>query len=216
MQEAPKTREEGNDMWTLLIALGALVWLTTGPVLAWRMGRQGFDPGSWLVLGLVVGPLAIPLALMDTLWWTPPPPLVVRRAQPGAGELDALVVVSPAEEWLARAQQAIDQLGAGLRRLAVVCVLPAAGPQRDQVEVAAALRRDAEILASPTIGLAVLFGRPDDAVRRFAAAEGYEVVVDHSDTPAFGSNLERAGIRGITYRDLERMVFSSPDLVAIA
>jgi hypothetical protein len=203
-------------MWTLLIALSAIAWLAVGPVLAWWMGRRGFDPGSWLVLGLAVGPLAVLLALMDTAWWTPPPPLVVRRAQSGVGELDALVVVSPAGERLERARQAIDGLGADLRRLAVVCVLPAGGPRRDQVEVAAVLRRDAEILASPTIGLAVLFGRPDDAVRRFAVAEGYDVVVHPFETPAFSSKLEQAGLRGVTDRDLERLVRSSPDLVATA
>jgi hypothetical protein len=124
-----------------------------------------------------------------------------------------MVVVNRAEDWLERAREAIDGLAGCVHRLAVVCVLPAGGPRYDEVEAVAALLGDAEMLASPTTGFAVLFGRPED-VAHFAVAEGYDIVVHPFDTAAFNATLEQVGIGGVGYGDADRLIFTPPDLVA--
>jgi hypothetical protein len=80
------------------------IWIGIGLLLALVMGRHGHDPFAWWLLGTLLGPLAIPLALSpngakpsgrsssvpecrvgvrSTCWsaWTAPPRLVPRSSR---------------------------------------------------------------------------------------------------------------------------------------
>jgi hypothetical protein len=47
---------------TALLAL-AVIWVGVGLLLALVMGRRGHDPFAWWLLGTLLGPLALPLAI---------------------------------------------------------------------------------------------------------------------------------------------------------
>jgi hypothetical protein len=73
-------------------ALGALaaVWVGVALLLALVMGRHGHDPFAWWLLGTLLGPLALPLAVSaqrrrgGRVW-------LVRAGRPGRGPVDVLV-----------------------------------------------------------------------------------------------------------------------------
>lgn len=200
-------------MWFVLIAIGALAWMACGPGLAWWMGRRGFDPGSWFAVGLLFGPAAVLLAVLDTRQPIATPPVVLRRPESAPGTLDALVVVDGTSESWDRRQRAIRGLRAGLRRLTVVRVLSGGGPRLDEAEAAAQLCLYGEAF-EPKAGLALLFGRTDDAVSRYAVDEGYDVVV-HASDERLVATLRRRGLQSVT-GDAGQPELSVSDLHAVA
>ena len=79
-----------SDSVFLAVLLG--VWLLTGLLLAVVLGRRGHDPFGWLVLGTLMGPVAIFLALdavehdEQDVVEVVAPPVVIRH-----GQVDVLV-----------------------------------------------------------------------------------------------------------------------------
>jgi membrane-associated phospholipid phosphatase len=49
---------------TTALAIVMLIWSLIGTAAAWIMGRRGHDWLTWWVLGTVLGPLVVPLALV--------------------------------------------------------------------------------------------------------------------------------------------------------
>ena len=71
---------------TALLALAA-TWVGVGLLLIWVMGGHGHDPFAWWLLGTLLGPLALPLAISaerrrgDQAW-------LVRAGRPGRGRVE--------------------------------------------------------------------------------------------------------------------------------
>ncbi len=109
-----------------LMLLVVIAWLLTGITLALVLGRRGHDRFNWLVLGTVLGPLAVALAV-DSWWWREE-----RRAEVLAptgpahtwNDVDVLVGFDGSPESRAALRQAIELLGPRLGRLTLAAVVP--------------------------------------------------------------------------------------------
>ena len=162
------------------IVLGVIVWLSIPPLLSRAMMRRGYDGGSWLVVGLLLGPVGVALAALEVFYDAPDAPRILQAGLTGPGDLSILVVLDGNAATL-RPTAVLAELSPHLRRLGLAHVLPRGGPQLDERWAEQALRRTAIGLAQPE--LALLFGRPDVAIADHAAAGGYDIVVTaHPDS----------------------------------
>ena len=75
-----------------------VTFVCIGLVLAIVMGRLGHSPFAWGLLGLVLGPIAMLLALVEVRserpWWT----RLVASGDPGSGPVDVLVGIDGSPE----------------------------------------------------------------------------------------------------------------------
>jgi hypothetical protein len=110
-------------MKTLLVALIGIGWIGCGPFLAWFMSKRGHGALSWLAVGLVAGPSALAIALLERRGWAPPLPEVVVRGKDGRGAVNILVVVDDADV-VPVARPLVEWFGCCVGRLTVARVLP--------------------------------------------------------------------------------------------
>lgn len=170
---------------TTVVFVVAGAWIAVGLSLALVMGRRGFSPATWLLLGVGLGPLVFPLALWSL---REAGDVHVRRAVTGGGEgagaVDVLVGIdgSSAAEDALRAVRRIMGPAIGRLTLATVIDLDAASSARRwESEERAEAALDALAASSsgpgPRPGTVVLAGSPATALVGYAAAQGYEVLV---------------------------------------
>lgn len=146
-------------------------WAATAAVLWAVMTRRGHDGGTWVVIGLVLGPFAVPPAVVVARRAARRPPIVVTEGAPrdSAAVTVALVLVDPEAPCGWEAQAAAVGATGDLVELAVVV-------DRDTLDVAAregalrkarhALTAVAKALPGPTPRQVILEGRADAAVIR--------------------------------------------------
>ena len=164
----------------VMIVLGVVVWLSIPPLLSRAMRRRGYDGDSWLVVGLLLGPVGVALATLEVLYDVPEGPRVLGAGLTGKGEVSILVVLE-ADSPTRPPTAALAEVSPYLRRLGLAQVLPKGGPRVDERQAEQTLRRAAMGLDHPEIAL--LFGRPDLAIAAHAAAGAYDVVVTaHADS----------------------------------
>jgi hypothetical protein len=164
----------------VLFPLIAAGWLAIGVVAAAVMHRRGHDTFAWGVLFLFLGPLALPLAISSDRHPPPQPDAPTR-----GGRLDLLVAHDGSREATAALQAAMDLVGPYVTSVTVTCVLDleAASTVRGrdtQRETQARLDAVAHRLAAATsapVDTTILFGEPTQALQRFAAEHGYELIV---------------------------------------
>jgi hypothetical protein len=86
------------------------------------MGRLGHSPFAWGLLGLVLGPIALLLALVEVRnerpWWT----RLVASGDPGSGPVDVLVGIDGSPESTAATSAALELFGDRVGRLTLVAV----------------------------------------------------------------------------------------------
>jgi hypothetical protein len=169
----------------LIVALAG--WLGFSAVLSGVMAQRGYDRTPWLVVSLLLGPVALVLVVNELLEANPRRPETIKRAQPGSGEVDMLIILAGDEVGAARL--AMDAFGHRLHRVVVARVLPYDGPTDLEAAAVHRLRRDAMTLARPSTGLAVLFGPPASAIADFAVEYGFTVVVTERDTRGLAARL---------------------------
>ncbi|MFN2555540.1 MAG: hypothetical protein ABR592_01485 [Nitriliruptorales bacterium] len=170
----------------ILLPLGVLTWLLVGPSLAWLMRRRGYDPFPWLLLGLMGGPLAVILAFGKLAWPTSDCPRVLAPGHVQQGNLDVLVNLDPSPRSVDAAAKALTHLRPWLRTLGLTRVLPRGGGRLAERRNAAELGRDAAALGVPGAHLVLLFGRPEQALRQYAATVNCTLVVA-TGRPGLGS-----------------------------
>lgn len=168
---------------TLMLVLAGAVWLAVGAVLAVVMGRRGYDPFVWWLLGTVLGPLAIVLAVVPRDRRRQRPS-VHHGGGPSRGRVDLLVGLDGSAHAAAALQAALDLFGDRLRRLALVTVLPLDDSAQRRLDKSAALEHQEDVAATLVqAGRAArprivrLSGRPADELERLAINEGYDVMV---------------------------------------
>lgn len=161
---------------TQVLVIMAAVWVTIGLVLAVVMGRRGYDPWVWLVLGAVLGPLSIPFVIARVR----PVTIAGRPRTEFAAGLDdkvaVLVGIDGSPESMAAARGVQDLLGSRLGRVTLVTVIP--------FDAAAIVEREAEETlcqaeASFPAGRAqrlLLQGFPAHELREHAKAGGYDTI----------------------------------------
>jgi hypothetical protein len=107
--------------FTLFLSLLMATFACIGVVLGVVMGRLGHGAWGWGLLGLVLGPIALILALMavkDEHPWS----RLVARGAPGSGPVDVLVGIDGSPESSAATFAALDLLGDRVGRLTLVAI----------------------------------------------------------------------------------------------
>jgi nucleotide-binding universal stress UspA family protein len=181
----------GMSATTALLTLAA-IWVGVGLLLALVMGRHGHDPFAWWLLGTLLGPLALPLAVSaehrrEKWAW------LVRAGRPGHGPVDVLVGLDGSAEATAALAAALELLGPRLGRLTLVTVLEldaSVEHDRAQARARAELERQGRLVQlrlstgqhGPDDGrrvprLVLLTGHPAEALSRLAAEGGYDLLV---------------------------------------
>lgn len=169
------------------------LWVLTGAVLALVMRRRGHDLTAWLVLGVVFGPFAVPLASRQVRRALAVRPLTVARGRPSSGHLDVLVGIDGSAEAYRAAEDAVAAFGPSLGRLTLAAVMDTdeslsrldpdnaaiwgedrRHEDRCRAHLAEAARRLGDAVEPTTV---VLSGDPVEALERFAVAEGADFVV---------------------------------------
>ena len=164
-------------MSLLFIAAG---WLGLGVVAVVVMHHRGHDTFAWAVLFIVLGPLALPLAVSSDRHRPPEP---VSPTHPG--RLDVLVADDGSSEAAAALESVLDLLGSEMTSLTVAAVVDleaasTARGQETQRETQArldALVGDIAVAIKAPVDTVILFGEPSHALQHFAADHGYELIV---------------------------------------
>lgn len=162
-----------------LVAFLAFVlppWIVIGLATGITMGRRGHELLPWIALGVVMGPLAIPLGIEARRRRAEDKMLTPGR--PGAGSVDVLVGIDGSEGSIA-ALRAIERLlGPRVGRLTLAHVLDydeATSPEHelDEAAAAAALNEAAARVPGYDPGTVLLAGPPAKALIRHASEGGY-------------------------------------------
>lgn len=175
------TSEVGYVDATLMLVLVGVAWLLIGIVVAIVMGRRGFHAWTWLVVGVALGPLAVPLAMSATRRTPPTLFRAVSEGMAGPGEVDVLVGLDGSDESRAALTSAVDLFGTRIGRLTLAAVVDrdtaeTPGLWEDEARAAACLEEMSGIVTTPPPGTVLLEGSAAQALMGYASSEGYEVV----------------------------------------
>lgn len=168
-----------SDSLSLVVAIAA-AWAATGLALSIVMGRRGHNGFGWLVLGTLLGPSAVVLAVDarrhdEQLRPSPLPDRVPARA--GTGPVDVLVGFDGSPESVAAVDAVVRLLGARLGRLTVATVVPYGDIVAEREHLASkGLRQVTWHTGRVAPELEVLHGRPAAALRQHAVEGGYELI----------------------------------------
>jgi hypothetical protein len=173
-----------------LVVLSVIVWLSIPPLLSRAMVRRGYDGGSYVVVGVLFGPLAVLFATMDVLCDVRDPPRILDRGRTGHGDLSVLVVTG-GEPTISPPAVTLAGRGSPLRRLGLVRVLPKGGPLLSERQAERTPRQAAVAVDHPE--LALLFGRPEVVIPHYAAARGYDIVFTPEPDPILSACLKAIG-----------------------
>jgi nucleotide-binding universal stress UspA family protein len=175
---------------TLLMGTFACI----GFVLAIVMGRLGHSSYAWGLLGLLLGPIALLLALVEVRnerpWWT----RLVASGDPGGGPVDVLVGIDGSPESAAATTAVLELLGGRVGRLTLVAVTDlddSYAGREERVRLHGELERQAEavrawleeregpVQARQTVvpELKLTAGRPAATLDTIAAEDGYDLLV---------------------------------------
>jgi hypothetical protein len=132
---------------TAFLSLLMATFACIGFVLAIVMGRLGHSPFAWGLLGLLLGPIALLLALVEVRnerpWWT----RLVASGDPGSGPVDVLVGIDGSPESAAATTAALQLLGDRVGRLTLVAVTEvddSTAGHRERARLREELERQAE------------------------------------------------------------------------
>jgi nucleotide-binding universal stress UspA family protein len=182
----------GMSATTALLTLAA-TWLGVGLLVAFVMGRNGHDPFAWWLLGTILGPLVVPLAVSAERRGAERP-RQLRAGVPGRGPVDVLVGVDGSAEAAAALATMLDLLGSRIGRLTLAAVTDLDASVEHDRQLALArmqLQRQAETVQAWLSGqprtpdedgpgipdLVLLAGHPAAALQRLAIEGGYDLLV---------------------------------------
>jgi nucleotide-binding universal stress UspA family protein len=188
---------------TTALLMVAAICLSTGLLFGLAMGRYGYDPFAWWLLGTVLGPLAIPIAL-SAVHRPQETPRVVKEGVAAAGPVDLLVGVDGSPQAAAALTVALELVGSRLGRLTLVAVTSledSVERRRREAWLRAELERQSAAACSWLAAhglvpagtrrepeLMLCAGRPAQVLRRLAAEGGYDLLV----IGARGTGLSKA------------------------
>ena len=179
---------------TAFLALLMVTFVCIGLVLAIVMGRLGHSPFAWGLLGLLLGPIALLLALVEVRnerpWWT----RLVASGDPGSGPVDVLVGIDGSPESAAATTAALELLGDRVGRLTLVAVTEvddSTAGREERARLREELERQAEAVRAwlqerdgsaqaklkVTPELQLMSGPPARTLDTIAAEDGYGLLV---------------------------------------
>jgi hypothetical protein len=175
--------------FTVFLLLLMVTFLCIGFVLAIVMGRLGHSAFAWGLLGLVLGPIALLLALLSVRNGRPSWSRLVAGGYPGSGPIDVLIGIDGSRGSAAAATAALDLLGDRVGRLALVAVTAiddSVAGREEQARLQAELERQAQALhaqrgrarsgrAEQTVTPALVMrsGQPAAVLDQMAVEDGY-------------------------------------------
>jgi nucleotide-binding universal stress UspA family protein len=179
--------------FTVFLALFMATFACIGLVLALVMGRLGYSPFAWGLLGLLLGPIALLLALVevrnDRPWWT----RLVASGDPGSGPVDVLVGIDGSPESATATTAALELLGGRVGRLTLVAVTDlddSYAGREERVRLQGELERQAEAVRAwlrerdgpvreqmVVPELKLMAGPPATTLDTIAAEDGYGLLV---------------------------------------
>jgi nucleotide-binding universal stress UspA family protein len=171
-------------MTILLLALLG-VWFLSGLGAAFVMGRRGYDPWSWGVLGALFGPAVVPLSIV---WHhrrrRTPEERVLHVGATGPGSIKVLVGIDGSGESLGAADGVVELLGDRLASLTLATVVDFDQADAMHQTRGGVFEHGAQaLLDEATVGVAgahpttvVLTGRPSDALVGYAKRHEIDLV----------------------------------------
>jgi nucleotide-binding universal stress UspA family protein len=164
---------------SLFIILG--VFIAIGVIVSVFMGRRGHNPFAWLMLGCILGPLVIPVAAVAVHEERMRQRWEVVSGTSAGGAVDVLVGIDGSPEAEAALRAATQLFGPVVGRLTLASVedFDSAGsrtPLEIETRATVTLERVASSVEAQRPNAIILTGRPADALMRYAADEGYEVI----------------------------------------
>ncbi|MEM9035900.1 MAG: universal stress protein [Actinomycetota bacterium] len=179
-------------------AVGVLLWMVVGLGVAVWQRRRGHHLLTWMVLGLVFGPLAAVLAV-DAERGLGDAQRVAGGSDERVGPVDVLIGVDGSERAVAAARSALALFGDRIGRVLLVRVIDretAIDPQLGRSRAVEDLERDLQALAVPGASSVVVPGRADKILSELAVAQGYDVVV----VGAKGAGMSERFLGGVARR----------------
>ena len=177
-------------MELLLFAI-APVWIILAIVASAVMTARGYDRTSWLVVGILFGPVVWAFVAMERVWPEARTADQLARGEVGAGEWSVLVVVDAGTG--VGVHDFLRAFDTGVRRLGLARVLPFDGAKMDE-DAAAEHLLELSQRVRPRPELALLFGRARTAVSEYASSGGFDVVISDHDVPGLAEALSAPGI----------------------
>jgi nucleotide-binding universal stress UspA family protein len=161
-----------------------VAWVALGLVVGWVMGRRGFEPYTWTLIGVVLGPIAVVIAVA---WLVRPPSWEPQLLRPGdapragdgrgADAVDVLVAWDGSPEAHAALRAVGSLLGDRVGRLTFARVVAFDAPpdivHAAETDLEAACDA-ADVGRSPSTVL--LRGQPAVALKDYAHRLGYDVL----------------------------------------
>lgn len=156
-------------------------WVLCGVTTGFVMRRRGHDLVSWLLIGAVLGPFVIPLAVERTTLERSTD-TVVRVGEHTPGPLDLLVGLDGSPESGRALESAMRFFGTTASTITLATVVDYDAPDSDMFqsivgEAQAMLDEAVAALDRPDVATKVLFGKPDRALADFATTTGKELIV---------------------------------------
>jgi nucleotide-binding universal stress UspA family protein len=163
----------------LFIFLG--VWVTIGIVASIFMGRRGHNPFAWLVLGTMLGPLVIPVAIVAVSGERIHQRREIVTGLGAGGIVDVLVGIDGSSESKAALRKVGRLFGPVIGRLTLATVEDFDGVgSRTPLDIEEKAVKNLELLASSVEArqpsAVILTGRPADALMRCAVDQRYDVI----------------------------------------
>ena len=163
---------------TVALLLVLVGWLAIGVGSGLGMGYRGHDPFGWLLLGLLLGPLVVPVALASRRQPAPAGPRQLAAGRQGGGRVDVLVGIDGSPEAAAALDAAVDLLRSRLGRLTLAAVTDldaTIAQEQEEARLGRELRRQGgriqarlDALGVPAAaGLVLLAGPPTHALTAY-------------------------------------------------
>lgn len=162
------------------------IWVTTGLGVGWWMMRRGHSP-RWIVIGMVLGPLLLPIAV-ERVERRPRRVATVpnRGAAPAARSTPRILVGLDGSASSTRSVAAV--LGAYAPRDGQVMLVQVIGYDDTNPEYPAALAAAADhltdaatriraLVGDVSVTCEVVAGSPADALRRYATEQGVDLII---------------------------------------
>ena len=169
-------------MSTRFLILVALVWAAIGVVVAFLMRRRGHDFSVWLVLGVALGPLVVPLAVERARYHSAAKHQPRGAPTPPHVGFDVLAAVDGSDESVRAIDTALTLFGGLVSSVTVATVLDfdseASIPGLESQAAAREMLDDvADRVQYDTVHTELLFGRPDEVLAEHARTSGMELIV---------------------------------------
>ena len=142
------------------------------------MRRRGFDGYVWTLLGLFLGPIAIPVAIAFALRSPRRAPALVRPGgRAAAGPMDVLVGYDGSDAAADAVARVHDVFGDRIGRVAIARVTPLDAPPEEQRTAAHELAQIVDAHPELHAAAVVLAGEPAHALQDYASHGGYGLIV---------------------------------------